>query len=104
MVREELQKVITEYVYYFNYERKTETRDGMTPVKYEEKLAALSEEDFQKYLDAEKKKYQDMKKHSAERMKKKAMELLASCEDVQDDQAGHNGHDEHDESEVGSND
>ena len=79
---EELQKVITDYVYYFNYERRIWTRKGMTPVKYEEYLSSLSDEDFQtEYLEPEKEKYAAMKKHSDVRTKKKAMDLLASCEE-----------------------
>jgi hypothetical protein len=46
-------------------------RKHMTPVKYEEYLLSLSEEEFNEYLKAEEKKYDDMKKEAEKKAKKR---------------------------------
>ena len=74
---EELQAMIEGYKYYFNYERGMWDRQRMTPVEYEKYLSSLSEEEFQKYLDAEEIRYREMKAESIKKAKARAKDLGA---------------------------
>lgn len=59
---EELQEVVSKYVYYYNNERHIWTRNKMTPIEYETYLNNLSEEEYQLHLNKELKSYEQMKR------------------------------------------
>lgn len=66
---DELRQVIEEYAYYYNNERGMWERRHMTPVKYEEYLLSMTDEEFEKHLDREKEKYHEMQQIAAEKAK-----------------------------------
>ena len=78
---EELQAMIEGYKYYFNYERGMWDHLKMTPVEYESYLSSLSDEEFQKYLDAEEIRYREMKAESIKKAKARAKDLGAMDDD-----------------------
>ena len=67
----ELQKKVAEYADYYNNERGMWDRQRMTPVEYENYLASLDEDEFQKYLALEEEHYEKMKERAAELAKKR---------------------------------
>lgn len=67
---EEVKEKVDKYIDYYNNRRPQWTRNKMTPVKYEEYLNSLSNEEYDNYLKIEEEKYQKMK----ERAKAKAIE------------------------------
>ena len=64
---EQLGVTLEGYEIYYNAERRLWTRERMTPLEYEAYLNGMTAEEFDQYLNREKKKYQDMKKKAAER-------------------------------------
>ena len=78
---EELQAMIEGYKYYFNYERGMWNHLKMTPVEYERYLSSLSNEEFQKYLDAEEIRYREMKAESIKKAKARVKDLGAMDDD-----------------------
>lgn len=85
---EELQAMIEGYKYYFNYERGMWDHLKMTPVEYESYLSSLSDEEFQKYLDAEEIRYREMKAESIKKAKARAKDLGAMDDDDDDEGGG----------------
>ena len=67
---EELQTMIDEYAYYYNHERHQWSRGRMTPIEYEKYMQAMTDEEFEAYMEAERAKYANMKKNA----EKKAIE------------------------------
>lgn len=96
---EELQAMIEGYKYYFNYERGMWDHLKMTPVEYERYLSSLSDEEFQKYLDAEEIRYREMKAESIKKAKARAKDLGAM-----DDDPGADPEAEEDDEEGGGDD
>lgn len=72
---DELRELIEEYKYYYNFERGRWDHLQMTPVAYEEYLTALSDEEFQKYLDEGEAQYREMKANSAEHARARVKDL-----------------------------
>ena len=70
----ELRDTVKRYAVYYNEERKIWDRGRMTPVEYEEWLNAMSESEFQAYLEAEEEKYKKTKEESAKKAIKRARE------------------------------
>lgn len=68
---DELRNTIDEYSWYYNNERGLWDRKHMTPLKYEEYLLSLSDEEFEKYLEIEEKKYINMKAEAAKKAKER---------------------------------
>lgn len=67
----ELRKIIDGYAFYYNHERGLWDRQHMTPIKYEEYLLSLSEEEFAGYMAHEEEKYIAMKESSAVKAKER---------------------------------
>lgn len=82
----ELRELIEEYKYYYNFERRMWNHLQMTPVEYEAYLDALSDEEFQKYIDQGETEYKEMQAHSIERAKARIRDLGAedSVEDIEE--------------------
>lgn len=74
---DELKTVIDEYYDYYNNERPQWERNKMTPVDYENYLNSLTDEEFKKYIDTEKKKYDNMIEKAAKKAIKRANDLKA---------------------------
>jgi transposase InsO family protein len=70
----ELRDTVKRYAVYYNEERKIWERGRMTPVEYEAWLNAMSESEFQTYLEAEEEKYKKAKEESAKKAIKRARE------------------------------
>ena len=71
----ELEVLCSNYLDYFNNERRQWDRRRMTPMEYETYLNGLNEDEFDRYLEAEKKKYRQMKKRAAEHAIQRAQTL-----------------------------
>ena len=71
----ELQTRGRDYFEYYNTERRQWDRNQMTPLQYEAYLNALSEEEFEQYLEKEEEKYEAMKKAAEERAVQRAKAL-----------------------------
>ena len=71
----ELQTRGRDYFEYYNTERRQWDRNQMTPLQYEAYLNALSEEEFERYLEKEEEKYEAMKKAAEERAVQRAKAL-----------------------------
>lgn len=74
---EEVQKMVDEYIDYYNYRRPQWTRNKMTPDEYEKYLLSMSDEDFQKYSDNERQKYDTMMAKAKENALKRAKDIGA---------------------------
>lgn len=74
---DELKDVIDDYYDYYNNERPQWTRNKMTPVEYDEYLNSLSHEEYNNYIDNEKKKYDNMMVRATEKAIKRAGDLKA---------------------------
>lgn len=64
---EELRVCIADYAYYYNYERGVWQHRQMTPVKYEEYLQGLTQDEFAEYIEREKEAYEAMRANSREK-------------------------------------
>jgi len=71
----ELEVLCSNYLDYFNNERRQWDRCRMTPMEYETYLNGLNEDEFDRYLETEKKKYRQMKKRAAEHAVQRAQTL-----------------------------
>ena len=71
----ELEVLCSNYLDYFNNERSQWDRCRMTPMEYETYLNGLNEDEFDRYLETEKKKYRQMKKRAAEHAVQRAQTL-----------------------------
>ena len=71
----ELEVLCSNYLDYFNNERCQWNRCRMTPMEYETYLNGLNEDEFDRYLETEKKKYRQMKKRAAEHAVQRAQTL-----------------------------
>ena len=69
-----MRDTVKRYAVYYNEERKIWERGRMTPVEYEAWLNAMSESEFQTYLEAEEEKYKKAKEESAKKAIKRARE------------------------------
>lgn len=78
---DELSKRLENYAHYWNNERKQWTRNRMTPVRYEEYLNSMSEEEFSSYLRKEKERYNKMREGAVEKARKRA-ECLGAVEEA----------------------
>ena len=87
----ELRELIEEYKYYYNFERRMWNHLQMTPVEYEAYLNALSDEEFQKYIDQGEAEYKEMQAHSIERAKARIRDLGAE-DSVEDTEEGEKSH------------
>ena len=67
----ELEEKVEEYAYYYNNERGLWDRGRMTPVKYEEYLLTMNDEEFGNYISQEEEKYNIMKERAAILAKKR---------------------------------
>lgn len=74
---DELETVIDDYYNYYNNERPQWTRNKMTPVDYENYLNSLNDEEYDNYIDNEKKKYDNMMEKAAKKAIKRANDLKA---------------------------
>lgn len=72
---QDVQTLIKDFEYHYNYERPQWNRNRMTPVDYENYLLSLSPEKYEEYLMKEEKKYQRMMDKSKERLIKRAENL-----------------------------
>ncbi len=70
----ELRDTVKRYAVYYNEERKIWERGRMTPVEYEAWLNAMSEAEFQSYLEVEEEKYKKTKEESTRKAIKRARE------------------------------
>ena len=64
---EELKKMLADYAYYYNNERKQWSRKRMTPVAYERHLLDMTQDAFAIYLATEQEKYNKMKKRAEQK-------------------------------------
>ena len=71
----ELEVLCSNYLDYFNNERRQWDRHRMTPMEYETYMNGLNEDEFDRYLETEKKKYRQMKKRAAEHAIQRAQTL-----------------------------
>ena len=71
----ELEVLCSNYLDYFNNERRQWDRCRMTPMEYETYMNGLNEDEFDRYLETEKKKYRQMKKRAAEHAIQRAQTL-----------------------------
>ena len=71
----ELEVLCSNYLDYFNNERRQWDRCRMTPMEYETYMNGLNEDEFDRYLETEKKKYRQMKKRAAEHVVQRAQTL-----------------------------
>lgn len=60
----EVEKEISNYEYYYNYQRPQWDRLMMTPVEYEQYMMSLSESEYNTYYNKELNKYNDMMKNA----------------------------------------
>ena len=72
---EELQAMIDEYSYYYNYERHQWSRNRMTPVEYESYMNAMTEDEFEAYMEKEREKYANMKAKAEQKAIERAKTL-----------------------------
>ena len=64
---EELKKMLADYAYYYNNERKQWSRKRMTPVAFERHLLDMTEDAFAAYLATEQEKYNNMKNRAEQK-------------------------------------
>ena len=71
----ELEVLCSNYMDYFNNERRQWDRRRMTPMEYETYMNDLTDDEFNRYMKIEKKKYRQMKKRAAEQAIQRAQTL-----------------------------
>ena len=72
---EELRDEIQRYFHYYNEVRGHWSRNKMTPIRFEEYLRNMSEDEFQEWLRQEEKKYNEMKRKAKEKAIERARTL-----------------------------
>ena len=71
----ELDRVVYEYMEYYNKERKHWTRNRMTPLEYEKYLNEMDDEQFEEYMKKEAEKYNAMKANAQKKARERAKTL-----------------------------
>ena len=79
----ELQKVINDYVYYYNNERGKWHRDEMTPVEYEEFLLNMKQDEWDAYMKLAIENYKTMSKSAAKKAIATAKALKAEGKELE---------------------
>ena len=74
---DELKAVIDDYYDYYNNERPQWTRNKMTPIEFEAYLNTLCDEEYDNYIDIERRKYDNMMERATKRAIKRATDLKA---------------------------
>lgn len=74
---DELKTAVDHYYDYYNNERPQWNRNKMTPAEYERYLNSLSDEEYNNYIDIERKKYDNMMDKATEKAIKRAADLKA---------------------------
>lgn len=72
---DEITKMISDYEYYYNYERPQWNRNHMTPIEFEEYINAMSDDEYNKYLEIETKKYEKMMENAKIKAKKRIKDI-----------------------------
>ena len=72
---EELREEVQQYFHYYNEVRGHWSRNKMTPMRFEEYLRNMSEDEFQEWLQREEKKYNEMKRKAKEKAIERARTL-----------------------------
>ena len=71
----ELDRMVYEYMQYYNRERKQWTRNRMTPVEYEKYLNEMDDEQYQEYIRKETEKYNAMKANAEKKARERSKTL-----------------------------
>lgn len=78
----ELQKVIDDYVYYYNNERGRWHRNEMTPIEYEEYLLNMTQDEWDEYMRLEIEAYETMSRNAAEKAMERAKRLQVEAREI----------------------
>lgn len=73
---EEITKMMSDYEYYYNYERPQWNRNHMTPIEFEKYINAMSDEEYDKYFEIETRKYDKMMENAEIKAKKRTKDIL----------------------------
>ena len=71
----ELDRMVYEYMQYYNRERKQWTRNRMTPVEYEKYLNEMDDEQYREYIRKETEKYNAMKANAEKKARERSKTL-----------------------------
>ena len=71
----ELDRMVYEYMEYYNRERKQWSRNRMTPMEYEKYLNEMNDEQFEEYMEKETEKYNAMKVKAEKKARERSKTL-----------------------------